>query len=417
MSAKKTNEKGAQNQVIVDCAACMNLDQSTTELLSTPKRELKVSFPVRMDDGNVRIFTGFRIQHNNALGPMKGGIRFHPEETIEIVRSLAAWMTWKCALLDLPLGGAKGGVICDPKKLSRGELERVSRAYMGRIWKFIGPVTDVPAPDVGTDAATMGWMMDEYARLSGEYQPGVITGKPIRIGGSLGRPEATGRGGIITIREAAQELGINIKGASVVVQGFGNVGSNAAFLARNVLGTRVIAVSDSRGGVYHPDGLNLEEVAAHKAKTGSVVGAPNTETVGSDEVLEIEADIVIAGALENAIDAERARKINPKILAELANGPTTPEADKILTEKGVHIIPDILCNAGGVTVSYFEMVQNRTMESWTEDEVNYKLDVKMVRAYHEVIQTSRARGIPMRNAAYVVAITRVVEAMKLRGWL
>lgn len=348
---------------------------------------------------------------------MKGGIRYHPEETAEIVRSLAAWMTWKCALLNLPLGGAKGGVICDPKKLSRGELERLTRGYMGRIWKFIGPETDVPAPDVGTDASTMGWMMDEYAKLSGEYKPGIITGKPIRIGGSLGRTEATGRGGVITIREAAKEMELNLNGATVVVQGFGNVGRNAAFLARNLHNCKIIAVSDSRGGVYNPDGLNLEEVSEHKAKTGSVVGAPNTQEVGSNEVLEIEADIVIAAALENAVTAENAGRINTKILAELANGPTTAEADRILTEKGVHIIPDILSNAGGVTVSYFEMVQNRTLVFWTEKEVNDRLDQKMVEAYHEVFKTSNARRISMRKAAYIVAISRVVEAMKLRGWL
>ncbi|MCP1662347.1 MAG: Glu/Leu/Phe/Val dehydrogenase [Methanocalculus sp. MSAO_Arc1] len=417
MDHEKNSSTEAQYDIIEDCVCDLNLDRSTTELLQNPKRELKVSIPVRMDDGNVRVFTGYRIQHNNAMGPMKGGIRYHPEETEEIVRSLAAWMTWKCALLNLPLGGAKGGIVCDPKKLSRAELERLTRGYMGRIWKFIGPETDVPAPDVGTDASIMGWMMDEYARLSGEYKPGIITGKPIRIGGSLGRTEATGRGGIITIREAAKELEIELRGATVVVQGFGNVGMNAAYLARNLHNCKIIAVSDSRGGVYNPDGLNLEEVQKHKQKTGSVVGSPNTQEVGSAEVLEIEADIVIAAALEDAITAENAGRINTKILAELANGPTTAEADQILTEKGVHIIPDILSNAGGVTVSYFEMVQNRTLDYWTEDQVNQKLDKKMVEAYHEVYKTSNARGISMRKAAYIVSISRVVEAMRLRGWL
>jgi glutamate dehydrogenase (NAD(P)+) len=370
-----------------------------------------------MDDGYVKVFTGYRVQHNNALGPMKGGIRYHPEETIEIVRSLAAWMTWKCAVMNLPLGGAKGGIICDPKKLSRGELERLTRAYMGRIWKFIGPETDVPAPDVGTDPSIMGWMMDEYARLSGEYKPGIITGKPIRIGGSLGRTEATGRGGIITIREAAREIELETKGASVVVQGFGNVGMYSALLARNMLNCRVIAVSDSQGGAYNPDGLNLEEIIEHKAKTGSVKGAPNTEEVGSTEVLEIEADIIIAAALEDAITAENAGRVKTKILAELANGPTTAEADRILEDRGIIVLPDILANAGGVTVSYFEMVQNRTLDYWTEEQVNRKLEEKMVEAHHEIFKTSRARGISMRKAAYIVAISRVVEAMKLRGWL
>lgn len=417
MDTDKNHSTESQYNIIEECVRDLNLDKSTTELLQNPKRELKVSIPVRMDDGCVKVFTGYRVQHNNALGPMKGGIRYHPEETVEIVRSLAAWMTWKCAVMNLPLGGAKGGIICDPKKLSRGELERLTRAYMGRIWKFIGPETDVPAPDVGTDPSIMGWMMDEYARLSGEYKPGIITGKPIRIGGSLGRTEATGRGGILTIREAAREIELETKGATVVVQGFGNVGMYSALLARNMLNCRVIAVSDSQGGAYNPDGLNLEEIIEHKAKTGSVKGAPNTEEVGSAEVLEIEADIIIAAALEDAITAENAGRVKTKILAELANGPTTAEADRILEDRGIIVLPDILANAGGVTVSYFEMVQNRTLDYWTEEQVNHKLEEKMVEAHHEIFKTSRARGISMRKAAYIVAISRVVEAMKLRGWL
>ncbi|MCP1714976.1 glutamate dehydrogenase (NAD(P)+) [Methanocalculus alkaliphilus] len=402
---------------ILDCARFMNLDPLTAEYLCHPMRELTVSIPIRMDDGQVKVFTGYRIQWNDALGPMKGGIRYHPDETIDTVRSLAAWMTWKTALLDLPLGGAKGGIVCDPKTLSDRELQRLTRRYIQRIAPFIGPETDVPAPDVGTDARVMGWMMDEYSRLQGKYQPGVITGKPIQVGGALGRTEATARGGIATISEAARELNIQLKDATVAIQGFGNAGANAAYLARNLLNTRVIAVSDSKGCVYHAEGLNLEEVSAQKRKTGSVVGAPNTEKMNGDDVFTLEADIVIAAALEDAITPSIAEKMTPKIVAELANGPTTPEADRILFEEGVHVIPDILCNAGGVTVSFFEMIQNKTFDAWTEDEVNQRLEKKMIKAYRDVFQMARTSGITMRKAAYVVASERIINAMKLRGWI
>ncbi|MDO9538922.1 MAG: Glu/Leu/Phe/Val dehydrogenase [Methanocalculus sp.] len=404
-------------QQIFDCARCMNLDENTTELLRHPLREITVSIPVLMDDGRVKIFTGFRIHYNDALGPMKGGVRYHPDETIDTIRALAAWMTWKCALFDLPLGGAKGGIICDPKNLSPGELEQLTRGYIDRIWQFIGPDMDIPAPDVGTDARIMGWMMDEYSNLSGKNQPGIVTGKPIRIGGSLGRIEATARGGITVIREAARELNLDLRGATVVIQGFGNVGGNAAYMVRNILNARVIAVSDSRGGVYSQEGLNLEEVSHQKVQTGSVVGSPNTARVDSEDLLTLKADIVIAAALEHAITAERAERMSPRILAEFANGPTTPDADAILFERDVHIIPDILCNAGGVTVSFFEMVQNKTMLPWTEEEVNRRLEKRMVKAYDEVISTARTQGIDMRRAAYVVAVSRVVDAMRLRGRL
>jgi glutamate dehydrogenase (NAD(P)+) len=326
-------------------------------------------------------------------------------------------MTWKCALLDLPLGGAKGGVVCNPKEMSQAELERLSRAYIRAIYQFVGPDKDIPAPDVYTNPQIMAWMMDEYSKIAGKNQFGVITGKPLSIGGSAGRGDATARGGVFTIREAAKEFGIDLKKATVAVQGYGNAGYHAAKLVRSLLGCKVVAVSDSKGGIFSKEGLDPDAVYEHKAKTGSVINFPNTKTISNEELLELEVDILIPAALENVITEKNASKIKSKIVAELANGPTTPEAEDILYKNGVHVIPDFLCNAGGVVVSYFEMVQNFYLYFWDEKEIYERLDKKMTFAYHSVLNTSKKYNINMRQAAYVIAVERVVEAMKLRGWV
>jgi len=399
------------------CANILKLSPSVTAMLKTPMRELHVSLPVRMDDGSIKVFQGFRVQYNDARGPAKGGIRFHPDETIDTVRALAAWMTWKCALLDLPLGGGKGGVICNPKEMSAGELERLSRAYIRAVFQFVGPERDVPAPDVYTTPQIMAWMMDEYSAISGKPQFGVITGKPLAIGGSPGRGDATARGGMYTIREAAKTLGIDLSKATVAVQGYGNAGYHAARLCSELFGSSIIAVCDSKGGVCCKVGI--DPVAAHacKTQTSSVCNLPGMEPISNEELLELDVDILIPAAIENVITDKNAANIKAKIVAELANGPTTPEADDILYRNGVHVIPDFLCNAGGVTVSYFEMVQNFYMYTWEETEVRERLDKKMTAAYHSVLNTSQEYKINMRQAAYVRAVERVVEAMRLRGWV
>lgn len=406
----------AQDQLHA-CARVLNLDDAVVRILEEPMQQVQVSVPLKMDNGATRVFPGFRVLYSNVLGPAKGGIRFHPEETIDTVKALAAWMTWKCALLNLPLGGGKGGIICNPKELSEQELERLSRTYIDRIWKFIGPDVDILAPDVYTTPQIMAWMMDQYSMLSGKNQFGVVTGKPVLTGGSAGRNVATAMGGIYTIREAAKELDIDLSKTTIAIQGFGNAGSAAARLAQELCGAEVVAVSDSKGGVYNPDGLNIEEVINHKAETKSVINAPDTKTITNTEILELDVDILIAAALNNVITKDNAGNIKATILAELANGPTTPEADDILHNNGIHLIPDILCNAGGVTASYFEMVQNRYMFYWTVEEVYGRLDQKMTTAYHEVLYTSKKYEVNMRMGAYVVAVGRIVDAMKLRGWI
>lgn len=400
-----------------ECARIMDLDPNAYRMLQVPAREIRVSLPVRMDDGSVQVFQGFRVQYNDARGPTKGGIRFHPEETIDTIRALAAWMTWKCAVMDLPLGGAKGGVICDPKKMSPGELERLSRAYIQALYSCIGPDKDIPAPDVYTNPQIMAWMMDEYSRIAGKNQFGVITGKPLSLGGSRGRDKATAWGGMITIREAARVLGIDLSRATVAIQGYGNAGYNAAVLVRSLFGSTVVAVSDSQGGVLNPRGIDPEEAQQCKRATGSVVNLSGVQRISNEDLLELEVDILIPAALENVITEENAPRIRARIVAELANGPTTPEADKILHKRGVHVIPDFLCNAGGVTVSYFEMVQNFYMYYWEEEEVLRRLDRKMTLAYHTVLETAQKCSVNMRQAAYVTAVSRIVEAMKLRGWV
>lgn len=401
-----------------DAAAdVLNLDPAMREFLRWPLREFHFRIPVKMDDGSVRIFQAFRVQYNDARGPTKGGIRFHPEETIDTVRALAAWMTWKTAVMDLPLGGGKGGVVCNPKELSEGELERLSRGYMRQVARLVGPELDVPAPDVYTNPQIMAWMMDEYNVIVGRHEPGVITGKPPALGGSKGRHDATARGGMYAVREAAKVLGIDLRGQPAAIQGYGNAGSYAHKLAVELLGMKVVAVSDSRGGIYNPDGLDYEAVLAHKRETGSVVGFPGAQPLGSNDVLEVPVTVLFPAALENVITAENAPRIQARIVAELANGPTTPEADEILHARGIFVIPDFLCNAGGVTVSYFEQVQDAMNYFWTEEEVYQRLDEKMTRAFHDVHEAAQEWKVHNRLAAYIVAVSRVAEAVRLRGWV
>ncbi len=394
----------------------LNLDPQIHAFLREPMRELWVSIPIKMDNGSTKIFKGFRVQYNDARGPTKGGIRFHPEETIDTVRALAAWMTWKCAVVDIPYGGAKGGVICDTKEMSQREIERLARGYIDQICNFIGPEKDIPAPDVYTNPQIMAWMMDEYSKIKGYNVPGVITGKPISLGGSLGRGDATAMGVVYTIREAAKIMDINLNDAAVAIQGYGNAGFNLGRLLTNE-GCRVIAVSDSKGGILNKDGLDCKAVKEHKDKTGSVIGFLQSKQITNEECLSTECDFLIPAALENQITGRNANNINAKVVAEAANGPVTPEADAILSNKGIFQIPDFLCNAGGVTVSYFEWVQNNYGYYWTEEEVYEKLDKKMTKAFYDVYEVAEKEGVDNRTAAYMVAVNRVAEAVKLRGWV
>ncbi len=395
----------------------LKLDPGVHAVLREPMRTLEVHFPVRMDDGMTKVFTGFRVQYNDARGPTKGGIRFHPEETIDTVRALAAWMTWKCAVVDIPYGGGKGGVICNPKKLSMGELERLSRGYIRAIGRFIGPERDIPAPDVYTTPQIMAWMMDEYSKMVGYNTPGVITGKPIPVGGSLGRGDATARGAVHTIVEAAKVIGLNLKGATVAIQGYGNAGYFAAKLMREMAGSKVVAVSDSRGGAQSASGIDPEAASQHKNKTGSVSGLAGCQPITNGRILEMDVDVLIPAAIENVITQENAGAVKAKIVAEAANGPTTPEADEILHKNGRYLIPDFLCNAGGVTVSYFEWVQNVAGYYWSLEEVHERLRTKMVDAFHAVHKMAQEKKVDNRTAAYMVSIQRVAEAMRLRGWV
>ncbi|MGA8542157.1 MAG: Glu/Leu/Phe/Val dehydrogenase [Thermoplasmata archaeon] len=404
----------AKQQVDI-VADLIGLDQGVREVLKHPKRELTVNFPVRMDDGSYRVYTGYRVQYNMARGPTKGGIRYHPQVTLDEVRALAAWMTWKCAVVNIPYGGAKGGVVCDPKHMSQGELERLTRRYASEIALIIGPEMDIPAPDVYTDSQTMAWIMDTYSMLKGYSVPGVVTGKPISLGGSEGRGEATGRGCAYVIREAAKDLGVKVRGGTVAVQGFGNAGSVAANILADEQGAKIVAVSDSKGGIYKADGFNPHAVEEHKKKTGSVVGFPGAKSVSNEEILETKADVLIPAALENQITKKNADKIQAKIVAEAANGPTLPEADKVLFEKKITVLPDVLANAGGVTVSYFEWAQDIQGYYWALDEVNTRLERVMVRSYSDVHKIATDRHIHNRTAAYVLAIQRVVDAIKIRG--
>ena len=397
-------------------ARLLDLDAGLRAVLREPVRELHVTLPVRMDDDSVRSFKAFRVQYNDARGPSKGGIRFHPDETIDTVRALAAWMTWKTAVMDLPLGGGKGGIICNPKALSERELERLSRAYINAIAWIIGPERDIPAPDVYTTPQIMGWMMDEFSKHRGYTTPGVITGKPMTLWGSLGRDDATARGAMYAIREAAKVLGVDLSKARVAIQGFGNAGTFGMSLAQQMFGAKVVAVSDSKGGIFDPRGLDYREVHAFKEQTGSVSGFPGAEPISNHDVLEVDAEILIPAALENQITTENAGRIRARIVAEEANGPTIPEADDILHRRGVFVIPDFLCNAGGVTVSYFEWVQNQRGMPWELEDVHRRLDRKMTRAFNESLDASRRYGVDMRKGAYCVAVGRVAEAVRARGW-
>jgi glutamate dehydrogenase (NAD(P)+) len=393
----------------------LNLGAAVRDVLRYPKREVTVNFPVQLDDGSTRIFTGYRVWHNLARGPAKGGMRFHPDTTLEEVRALAMLMTWKCACVKIPYGGAKGGVACDPKKMSLRELERLTRRFTTEISDMIGPDSDIPAPDVNTNAQVMAWMMDTYSMHRGYSVTGVVTGKPVSIGGSEGRQEATGRGVVYTVQEAAKTIDLDLRGARVAVQGFGNAGeSTARFIAE--LGAKVIAVSDSRGGIFNGDGLDLALVTRHKQETGSVVGAPRTRAVSNAELFELECDILIPAALEGVITERNAPRIRARIIAEAANGPTSPAADDILRERGVTVIPDILCNAGGVTVSYFEWVQDREEFFWSIDEINARLRRIMVRAFDDVQRTAVEHDVDLRLAAYMLSVSRVAEATLTRGF-
>ncbi|HEX3030838.1 MAG TPA: Glu/Leu/Phe/Val dehydrogenase [Bacillota bacterium] len=387
------------------------------DLLKEPMKTISVLIPVKMDNGATKIFTGYRAQHNHALGPLKGGIRFHPAVCLDEVKALSMWMTFKCAVLGLPYGGGKGGIICDPTELSRDELERLSRGYIDAIFPLLGPDKDIPAPDVNTNCQIMSWMMDEYSKLAQYNSFGAITGKPLAVGGSAGRTVATARGCVVVLEELLKKLGQDLKGATVVVQGFGNVGSHAARLLydRNA---KIIGLSDEHGGIYDPKGINPYQVREHVKGTGSVVNYPGTKNISNTELLELKCDILVPAALENQITEQNAARIRAKIILEGANGPTTVEADKILANNNILVIPDILANAGGVGVSYFEWVQNNTGLYWSEAEVNNKLTHMMVEAFLEVYNLYQLqKGINLREAAYILAVRKLTEAMELRGWI
>ncbi len=392
----------------------LNLDRSLLEILKHPRRELTVNFPVKMDDGSIRVFTGYRVHHNPARGPAKGGIRYHPEVTLDEVRALAMWMTWKCAVVNIPYSGAKGGVVCDPKRLSIHELENLTRRYITEISMLIGPESDVPAPDVGTNPQVMAWIMDTYSMHKGYTVPAVVTGKPIAIGGSEGRLEATGRGVMVVADQALQQLGRRLDGARVVIQGFGNVGSSTAKLMHQA-GAKVIAISDVRGGIYNPNGLDIPSLLHCAGRDGCIQAYRDAELITNEELLELECDVLVPAALHGVITAKNADRIKARIIVEAANGPVTPDADEILDDKGVLVVPDILANAGGVMVSYFEWVQDLQSFFWEEEEVNQKLEKAMRRSYQHVAQTAEQNKVNMRMGAYIIGVKRVAEATTIRG--
>ncbi|PUA34096.1 MAG: hypothetical protein B9J98_01570 [Candidatus Terraquivivens tikiterensis] len=395
-------------------AQTLGISQDLSEVLRRPERSVIVSLPCRMDNGELKVFTGYRVQHNSARGPYKGGIRYHPNITLEEVTALAMLMTWKCAVMDIPFGGAKGGIACDPKGMSQAELERLTRKYTMAISSIIGPYLDIPAPDVYTDAQTMAWVMDTYSKVKNEPTPAVVTGKPISLGGSEGRNEATGMGVAIVTREASKRLKRPLKDARIVVQGFGNAGYASAWFLQQ-MGCRIIAVSDSKGGIYSKEGLEVEKVLEHKRRTGSVINYEKAENITNDELLELECDFLIPAALENQITERNADRIKALAVVEAANGPTTPEADRVLFEKGTLVVPDILANAGGVTVSYFEWVQNLTRTKWSIEDVRTNLEGKMVRSFEDVMRSAEEYGVSARQAAMIVAVKRVAEAVEALG--
>ena len=404
----------AMLQEFSGAAERLDLEPGIWEILTRPKRQIIVSCPVQMDDGSVKVFTGYRVQYSLMLGPCKGGIRYHPGVTLDEVTALAAWMTWKCAIAHIPFGGAKGGVICDPATLSRRELEALTRRYIAEIVDAIGPEKDIPAPDVNTDAQVMAWVMDTYSMHVGHTVTGVVTGKPVEMGGSLGRREATGRGITILTREATRHLGLDITKATVAIQGFGNVGSVTAALLSD-LGAKIVAVTDHGGGVHEPKGLDIAALQRHVDAHRSVGGYPHADPLSNEQLFELDVDVLIPAALGNQITAENAPRIKAKIVAEGANGPTTPNAHRVLHERGVFVIPDILANSGGVTASYFEWVQDRYGYFWTEQEVNERLERKLCEAFADVLETSLNFEVDLRTAAYIVAIRRVATATRMRG--
>lgn len=419
MSSSNLNEKINPFEVALkqleEASKILNLEKGMLEILSNPKRILTVSIPTRMDDGSIKVFTGYRSQHNDARGPHKGGIRYHPDVTLDEVKALSMWMTWKCAIANIPYGGGKGGIICNPKQMSENELERMTRRFAYLIADVIGPYRDIPAPDVYTGGKEMAWIMDTYSALKGNYvQPEVITGKPIAIGGSLGRNEATGRGLAYTVREAAKKMEIDMKQATFVVQGFGNAGQFSSKLVEEQ-GAKMIAASDSQGSIIKTDGISVDALMKFKRETGSIVGFEDAKSITNDELLETECTILIPAALENQITKNNADKIKTQIIAEAANGPTTPEADEILFKKDILVIPDVLANGGGVTVSYFEWLQNLRRDYWTEEEVNNRLDINITKSFYDVYDTHTKYKVDMRKAATLLAVQRVVEAINIRG--
>lgn len=401
-------------QQLENAARFLNLDPSLIEVLKYPRRELTVNFPVKMDDGSIRVFTGFRVQHNLARGPAKGGLRYHPDTTLDETRALAMWMTWKCAVANLPYGGAKGGVICDPRRLSIQELENLTRRFVTEIAIMLGPEADIPAPDIGTNPQIMAWIMDTFSMHRGYTVSAVVTGKPVAIGGSEGRVEATGRGVTVVASEAAKQRGFQLEGAKVAVQGFGNVGSVTAKLMHEA-GAKVIAVSDARGGIYNPNGIDIRQVAHCAGRDGCLQAYRDADEVSNAELLELPCDILVPAAIHNVITDKNAGRIKARLIVEAANGPVTPEAEQILLDNNVFIVPDILANAGGVIVSYFEWVQDLQAFFWTEDEVEKRLERIMRESYHHVAETARKREVDMRVGAYIIGVQRVADATNIRG--
>ncbi|HWN11250.1 MAG TPA: Glu/Leu/Phe/Val dehydrogenase [Pyrinomonadaceae bacterium] len=392
----------------------LNLDASLRNVLQSPKRQLIVSIPVKMDGGDVQVFEGYRVQHNIARGPAKGGIRYHPNVTLDEVKALASWMTWKCATVGIPYGGGKGGVICDPKRMSRDELERLTRRYAFEIAPIIGPDRDIPAPDVYTDEQTMAWIMDTISMVRGHTELGVVTGKPISLGGSQGRSEATARGCLYTLREACRVKDVSLKGARVSIHGFGNAGANISHMVA-ADGARVVAICDSKVGLYAENGIDIQEALRHKKETSSLTGMRGVKEMACDDVLTVDCDILLPSALENAITMANVGKVKAKIIAELANGPTTPGADRVFADQGVFLVPDILANAGGVTVSYYEWVQDQYSFFWSEKQINDTLEQAMKTAFDSVFETATRYDTDMRTGAYILAVDRVAEATRVRG--
>jgi len=415
MAATHGSIFNAMLQEFDGAARILNLEPGIWKILTHPKRQITVSCPIQMDNGEIEVFTGYRVQYNITLGPAKGGIRYHPGVTLDEVTALAAWMTWKCAVAHIPFGGGKGGVICDPSKMSKREIEALTRRYIAEIIDAIGPEKDVPAPDVNTNEQIMAWVMDTYSMHVGHTETAVVTGKPVELGGSLGRREATGRGVMIAARESAKHLKFDIKGATVAIQGFGNVGSISAELLATEAGAVIVGISDWKGGVFNAKGLDIAALLEHVGRHKTVAGFPGAEPLTNEDLFKLDVDILIPAALENQITIENAPAIRAKVVVEGANGPTTPDANRHLHDRGVFIVPDILANSSGVTTSYFEWVQDRYGYFWTEKEVNERLEAKMCEAFKAVLETSLKYKVDMRTAAYIVAISRVATVTRMRG--